>query len=255
MANTGGSRRIEMVSPEELFNGIGAVEAGQFLAEERKSYKKPDGSTGYTQAELAELAKLPHSNYLTMYERGRRDWRSSKYSGQLIEALSISAEECQLRLGMNVVFSRGRATGIQPLEAAPVAGLVEVPVIEVTGSTSANQTDTLAIAGEMIHPYRDVVAVQIGPQTIIEAGIRELVPAPSYVLVSRQATPLPRDVVLAWLEVPYVGPRAVLRFGEPREIVLESHDPTGMRAPRQLYHNSATVGVVVGVWRPGRFGG
>lgn len=65
---------------------ISKEEAGAFIREKRDQ-------KGYRQADIAELIGLPNENYMTFYERGKTDVRSSKYLSKLVAVLGITAQE------------------------------------------------------------------------------------------------------------------------------------------------------------------
>ncbi len=235
------------------FDGISAVEAGARLREIRLKQEK-------TQQELADLCGMPADNYLTGYEKGKKDWRRSDYVVAIMEALRINASMARKQFGMRVVIDPSVSPNHIPEVERPCnanvrfAGVVHAG----TGANSATSIDYINVPLSLLGKYRaaDCYVVEVTGDSMTDAEAKRSIPEGSHVLLNAKLEPKPRDIVVAWLpEIPGfpdgVGVLKVFRRNSD-ETTLESINPQGARFPLRAYPDAKIQGVYIAHWQVGR---
>jgi SOS-response transcriptional repressor LexA len=243
------------------FGGISAEQAGQFLLEKREA-------ADLTQAELGEAVQMANPNYLPRYEKGRTDWRESRYVMDLIRVLKITAEECREKLGLDMLLS-----SVTPSDTIPGLGIEDEVKVPLLGSVAAMvqgkkkrgkqsfKPQLVSIPSSIRRHYKpeDIYALLVTGESMVDEGARRSIPEGYTIAIHRELQPRRGDVVVAWIpDYPDtedgLGVLKVFTPSHKDDVVLDSYNRQGLRLRAADYPNMELQGVFIGAWYAGRKG-
>jgi transcriptional regulator with XRE-family HTH domain len=176
----------------ELFNGVSKEDAAAVLKEFR--------SAKYTQAQFIRRIGMKHIQYLSQFENAKMDWRrSEEYRAAIIEALGLTREVLQERLGI------GRAELLSAGIELDAESQVSVQVLEVHQARFDNgispETGMKVYIPRVANQRESLTAYQMDNMTrVSETAKNDGIFLKDIIVVDSQAEYQPQSLIASWDE-------------------------------------------------------